>query len=689
MPCEVPGCEYRTRTGLTSFDQQFTAIRLHITMAHPELSANLDQPAAGAQSTAKAEKLSRPNLSEEITEVEWNFFLSEWRRYKRSTGLTGQSCVDQLWACATDSLKRNCHQSGATDTTTENQLLEVMKRLAIKAQNKMVNVVQFLTLAQDTDEPVTQFISRLKGQADVCDFEVECPKEGCDTKVSYSDNMVSHQLVRGLEDNSIQEKVLALAATKKDLDLKQITEFVIAQETGTRSSKILESGANIGKLSDYQRGRANTLPGRLPGDRPGGGDTSTREKCLYCGKPGHGVRPDRKVREEHCKAWGAQCDSCGITGHFKSVCRKKGSAKKVKATDADSTEDSGLVFSMFSSPTKRRHVRRGLKTLSHIAVNKFGEWVETKPDPHPVVIVGVSVSSDSYEQLDIPEPGKHQPTNVQAVADTGAMVMVGGMNLIHQLRVKKHELIPVSYSIGGVGNGQLELVGGLLVNVSLGDRSHKQLCYIARGVSDLLLSESTMKALGIVSEDFPATDPSRPRVQKCELKDDSDPDNCDCPVRTEPPPIPQSLPFPATEENIPKLRDWIIEKYSSSAFNCCENQKLPLVSETVPMSLYVDADARPVAHHKAYPVPIHWQSDVKAGIDSDVKLGVLEKVPVGEPTDWCSRMVVVNKKDGKPRRTVDFQALNKVSVRQTHSVKAPFHQAMSIPSDSWKTCLDA
>ena len=693
--CEVEDCGYKTPPGLTSHDQQFQDIRLHLVMVHPQQAtalAAISNPveAGGSQSSVKAEKLSRPNLEEEISEVDWSFFASEWRRYKRSTGLTGQGIMDQLWACASANLKKRCHQSGATDQTTEDELLGMMKRLSIKAQNDLVNVVEFLSMGQNTEEPVTQFVSRLKGQADICEFEVKCPREGCGADVSYSDKMVSHQLVRGLEDPSIQEKVLAQAATDKDLDLKKITEFVIAQEMGMRSSKILNSGAGIGKISDYQRGRSNTLPSKL---RPEKDDEvkHSDQKCRFCGKIGHGEYPDFETRKEKCKAWGIKCDSCGRKGHYKAVCKKQPSAKKVTASDTESEGDShsGLVFAMFSSPTKRRHVRRKMKTLSHMAVNEFGKWERARPAPHPVVVVGIAVSSDSYEQLEIPEPASHQPTNVQAVADTGAMVLVGGMNLVHQLRVKKQELIPVSYNIGGADNGPLELIGGLLVEVSLGDRSHKELCYIAKNVTELLLSEATMKALGMIPENFPDVGPSMATVQKCEVKDESNPEVCGCPVRAKPPPVPQSLPFPPTEENIPKLKDWIIEQYSSSAFNCCENQKLPLVNETVPMSLYVDSEAKPVAHHKAYPVPIHWQGEVKAGLDSDVKIGVLEKVPVGEPTDWCSRMVCVSKKDGKPRRTVDFQALNKVSVRQTHSVKAPFHQAMSIPTGTWKTCLDA
>ena len=208
----------------------------------------------------------------------------------------------------------------------------MMKKLSIKATNNLVNVVQFLSLAQDIDEPVTQFVSRLKGQSSVCDFEVKCCSVGCDTTVSYSDKMVSHQLVRGLADASIQEKVLALAATEKDLSLKKITEFVLAQETGTRSSKLLGEVAGISRISDYKKGRSDTPPSKSTQERG-------EEKCQYCGKSGHGGRSDAKTRKELCPAWGAQCDFCGKIGHFKSVCWKKGSSKKITWRETDEEDE--------------------------------------------------------------------------------------------------------------------------------------------------------------------------------------------------------------------------------------------------------------------------------------------------------------------------------------------------------------
>ena len=50
--------------------------------------------------------------------------------------------------------------------------------------------------------------------------------------------------------------------------------------------------------------------------------------------------------------------------------------------------------------------------------------------------------------------------------------------------------------------------------------------------------------------------------------------------------------------------------------------------EGPPLKLMIDSNAKPVAYHTPVPIPIHWQKQVKEGIDQDVRLGVLEPVPV-------------------------------------------------------------
>ena len=107
------------------------------------------------------------------------------------------------------------------------------------------------------------------------------------------------------------------------------------------------------------------------------------------------------------------------------------------------------------------------------------------------------------------------------------------------------------------------------------------------------------------------------------------------------------------------------------------------------MRLMIDPKAKPTAYHSPIPIPIHWQDDVKAGLDRDVRLGVLEPIPVGEPVTWCHRMVICAKKNGQPRRAIDFQPLNSHATRETHHTQSPFHQARSVPHGKKKTVFDA
>ena len=96
-----------------------------------------------------------------------------------------------------------------------------------------------------------------------------------------------------------------------------------------------------------------------------------------------------------------------------------------------------------------------------------------------------------------------------------------------------------------------------------------------------------------------------------------------------------------------------------------------------------------MAIHKPIPIPHHWQETVKAELERDCELGIIEKIPVGIPTRWQSRMVVIAKKSGKPRRTVDLSSLNKHCLRETHSTEKPFNQVSRVKKNTYKSVVDA
>ena len=66
----------------------------------------------------------------------------------------------------------------------------------------------------------------------------------------------------------------------------------------------------------------------------------------------------------------------------------------------------------------------------------------------------------------------------------------------------------------------------------------------------------------------------------------------------------------------------------------------------------------------------------------------MKEVPFNEPTEFCARMVLVPKKDGTHRRTVDYQPLNMICLREPNYCESPFHTARRVPQHTWKTVVD-
>ena len=72
---------------------------------------------------------------------------------------------------------------------------------------------------------------------------------------------------------------------------------------------------------------------------------------------------------------------------------------------------------------------------------------------------------------------------------------------------------------------------------------------------------------------------------------------------------------------------------------------------------------------------LHLREAVRLELEGDLRIGVLRKVPVNTSSyKGLHRLVVVPKKDGKVRRTVDFKHLNNLIPRQAHHTDPPLGQ---------------
>ena len=681
VKCPVPTCEYKTPVNLPTYDTIYRDLDLHTRYAHHDLHVAQPQqhhhPSGGGGGGAtKPDRLPRPTICEGSTDSDWVYFTDQWERYKRSTKLDGQNAVDQLWACCSEELARAVYDSGVKNNADEGTLISAIKKLSVRAQNKLVNVVTFLGLAQDRDETIGSFCARLRGQATVCNFETNCSSPTCTNKTSYMNEMVAHQLVRGLSDVEMQEQIMGHAATSSGLDLADIIKFLEAKETGKRSSGLITAAAagGLNRLSDYKsRDRANTSPPTL---KPRAEDPSA--KCDYCGLTGHGKRSNKETRKVICKAYSATCRRCSKLGHYEVVCRSK--------APTETGGQHSMTVGTFCSLQIRTRKGREVRVLPHHVYDRYAGWIARPPAPHPLVQVSISLCTSGYKELELPLPrAANKSITRMSMADSGAQMLVGGLDIIHSLGLTKKDLIPLAMEVNAANKQSMGLLGGVLLTITGKDsdgniRETRQLCYISNLVHTLFLSEQACTDLGIIEESFPRVGtfqpPGNPSPSGSINSQHSTAQRpCSCPPRTAPPPPPTTLPMPAVPENRERLQKWIEDKYASSAFNQCCHQELPLITGLPPLRLHVDPDKTPVATHTPISIPIHWQKQVKEELDRDCRLGVLEPVPLDEPVSWCSRMVICPKQDGSPRRTVDLQALNKAAVRQTH----PFTSQLPSP----------
>ena len=275
--------------------------------------------------------------------------------------------------------------------------------------------------------------------------------------------------------------------------------------------------------------------------------------------------------------------------------------------------------------------------------------------------------------------GPSKSVQIPIFPDSGASICLAGTKHLHLLGIHSDNLIPCRKKVTAVGGSILVCYGWLPIKFQIGNHITNQPLYICEKVDRIYFSRQGCIETTIIPNSFPhpAVNSISSEVAACHDI------QTQC---TPPPPKPKQLPFPATEANVPKLKQYILEKFETSAFN--KSSPFPAMN-TPPAHIHLKPEAIPVAHHVPIPIPIHWKEQVRSSLQKDVENGIIEPVPIGEPVTWSSRMVIIQKKDGRPRRTVDLQKLNAQCDRETHHCQCPFQLACQVPPNTKKTILDA
>jgi hypothetical protein len=529
--------------------------------------------AHASNSAAKVEKVKRPTISAAGTHEEWAYFTSRWDEYVAATKITGRDVVIQLLECCDEALRKDLTRSTSDKLTDKSaqEVLDAIKKLAVRRENNMVARVALHNMKQDRDEPIRNFCARLRGQACVCNFTVQCTS--CQNDVHYTDFIVRDVLAKGIADPDIQLDLLG--DKNQDMSLEEVVQFVEAKEAGKRSASRLVDTHAVEASSTYRKAkRSNPTP--------------KQELCSYCGKVGHGVRAPARQRKNTCSAYGHKCTLCSKDHHLESMCRSKGKTQNVSSQDerlfsAYCSDDSMFQnLCVISATYGNRRISIGLD--HHLYDNLSDMWVRGRSQPQPYITLSVRVLPEDYDSLGFTLEHNSRVATISAMADTGCQSCLAGIKVIHRLGLKKSDLIPVTMKMHAANNKGINILGATILRISGRNGQGnlvetRQMTYITDESDKLFLSREACTFLGIISVTFPTLGEhnvsQHTNVLEAAKEVRSGPDKlnitCSCSKRELLPPPPDKLPFKLDGDSCTKLKTFLHDYYKASTFNICNH----------------------------------------------------------------------------------------------------------------------
>ena len=427
IPCSVPDCQFQTAAGLSS-EVGLQIILLHRQDVHGMTPAAPQPP---SPSSAKAMRPTRPTVNAGMSESEWSFFLHEWARYTRLTGIKDEVLRDELWSCMEESLRQLAFSEGFV-AKTETELISKIKDLAVTTLHPSVHVVALHQMLQQENESIKAFTARVKGTASNCRLIKTCSKVDCDQQVSYLEETCFHVVMSGLIDQNLREKVLTQAMLNTVKDLPTLLNYVTAEESAKTNVATHETSVNAMRRFSGNFERKNRM-------------------CGHCGQPIHGK--NNKDRISQCKAYGKECSNCAKPNHFASQCKsKKAVAVSGVPSNADTqqTVTSGavqapaFVSSLATSPAvtspataaatlkdTRNSTSGPITTLPlahHVYDRQLRAWIAKSPKPAPTLTVSIRLDRAAYGQLKLNPPRLNKRASAghargrRATTDTGAQL---------------------------------------------------------------------------------------------------------------------------------------------------------------------------------------------------------------------------------------------------------------------------
>ena len=598
--------------------------------------------------SSKACAIPRPTVQRGVNQLEFQQFVQEWKQFRKHYNLSSPDEVDtQLTFCCSKDVRAKLLEIKTPNIVyAEDNLLQLIEEVCLSKVSRMSHIKQFFLLKQDDGESCDEYFSRLQTLASCCKFKCEhCGK-------STSKSRVREKFVLGLKDKHLQTAILRTETHQPQTTLEKLLEEATTLEQSVREQGIISQRDNavaessiVHKISSNDNERfessgedsemltANLMKFRRKSSNVNQSYKKGFPQCPRCGTFTHAVY----TTSERCPAWGKACNNCGGKNHFSKMCRQS---------------------------NKKRNGKEKQGSAQHIELS----------------CLSVGGSKSSFIRVNVQNTVncvKGTFVSMEAFPDTGANLCLFGTRQLKELGMQVTDLNKCRVSVKVAGGSNILATGKCKLIIALGKRQSQTFAYFCKKADRFYIKQESCKDLGIIPLSFPYPSDFSPEMSMVSLLENER-------VLPKPPTV---LPFAPNEQNIGKLKQYLIDNFSSTTFN--KSTPFPKLS-TPPARIHLRPDFRiPKPAYWPASVAEHWSEQVRLSIERDVAAGILKKVPFNEPTVWCSRMVVVKKKDGRPRRTVDFQRLNAECMREPNHQESPFNTARKVPQNTWKTVVDA
>ena len=107
-----------------------------------------DPPARPA--APKPAPMPRPTMERQMSQQEWRQFTERWGRYKAVAlepwSYSRAQTANELWACCPKELQDDLQNVGITLTSTEQEITDQIKELAVKTPNWLLSLCNFMKM---------------------------------------------------------------------------------------------------------------------------------------------------------------------------------------------------------------------------------------------------------------------------------------------------------------------------------------------------------------------------------------------------------------------------------------------------------------------------------------------------------------------------------------------------------------